>query len=133
MSAVERGSQEHNREDEDFFISLTIRRGPQFYGSKQPKTNLEIAEILKNYAAHSEGLFKELYSFLAAIHLKADQEVPGYAQGATGSLPVNANFGPCGKCLLPNGDKGRNVVTSVNNFDAAPDCYPCSPSNLPSG
>lgn len=115
--------------DEGLWLSITITRGPRFYGDRKHSTNLEIAEILEDYARRSPpGLLREVYTTLAKFHLKADEQVPGFAESATGSFPVTFNTNGCNTCPLPNGTQGQLVTSTVNGYTALPgDCYPCSP------
>lgn len=117
----------------DFFVSLAITRGPKFYEGKKHSTNREIAEVLTEYAAHSDGVLREVFSVLAKFHLQAVEEVPAAFQDATGSFPDTAVWGPCGSCRLTNGNPGRTFNITVNGVTGETDCYPCSPSGLPSG
>jgi hypothetical protein len=119
--------------EHDFFLSLSIKRGPKFYGGKRHGTSREVAEVLKEYATHSEGLLREAFVLLAKLHLQAVEQVPAYAQNATGSLPGTVVWGDCGSCTLANGDPGRTFTIYVDGVAGKPDCYPCSPSGSPSG
>lgn len=113
--------------DDDVFLTLAIKQGPKFYGRHKHGTKQEITAVLKQYVEDSDGLLREVLSILLGLHLKADEEVSGTAQNATGGYPNTVVWGDCGSCALSNGQPGRTYTVTVNGTTFAPDCYPCSP------
>ncbi len=108
---------EHEMADE-IFVNLAMTIGPKFYGDKKHGTNEEIAEVLSSYAAHYDGVLREVFVILEKyyrtqvglpLHPLAEAPDPNVAN-ATGS--TNATVGTCGGCTTSTGKKGYWVYSS---------------------
>jgi len=99
--------------EDDFFIRLAITRGRKFYGGRKHSTHREIAEVLTEYASHSHGVLREVFSLLAKFHLHADEAVPGIYQNATGaySNTDKVEYGPCPSPECPTYPDGSLAAT----------------------
>jgi hypothetical protein len=111
----------------DFFVSLTVTRGPDFFDEMKHATHDQRANLLRSYAARYEGFLREVFLLMANYELKlklnplAETPDPNFAN-ATGGTPTTYSFGACGGCTLANGKQGKLMSVDGKPTD---DCYPC--------
>jgi hypothetical protein len=104
--------------DENCFVSITLKRGPKFYGARKHSTHREIGDVLEEYAKKN-GTVQELFSLLAKYHYALETEGKKVEpEGDSDSF----DFGYCGTCVPKQGGNGQTL--SINGVPQP--CQACS-------